>query len=122
VNQLNEIGVLRERVAELEGLVRELRALLVPPYAFPDYLDLLPAHRRILAVILAACPHHATKERIYAALYAERDEPVDFNVIESHVSRLRTRLKKFGIEISSARYSGYWLDPENQRRLREMLL
>ncbi|MBB3608643.1 hypothetical protein FHX11_001575 [Rhizobium sp. BK602] len=53
-----------------------------------------------------------TKDMLWAALYGDRhdlDCDPSENVIESHVSKMRRKLKPFGIVVRSQRFVGYSL-------------
>lgn len=70
--------------------------------------------RRILEYLHSIGGRRASKGQLFDAVYGMCDEDVDENVIESHVSKLRKKLReKLGIEVvDSKRFLGYRLDTE----------
>jgi DNA-binding response OmpR family regulator len=74
---------------------------------------LLPRReRRILEYIVSNRGRRVTKSQIFNSIYGLFDENVDENVVESHISKLRKKLKhRLGFDpIDSKRYLGYCLD------------
>jgi len=67
--------------------------------------------RRILEYIARNRGRRVTKSQIFNAIYGLFDETVDENVIESHICKLRKKLKRhLGFDpIESQRYLGYLL-------------
>ena len=92
-----EIGDLRVffdgREAEIGG----------KPFALPR------RERRILECLVRNRGRRLSKTQIFNAVYGIFDENVDENVVESHISKLRKKLKhKLGFDpIDSKRYLGY---------------
>lgn len=70
--------------------------------------------RRILEYLYSIDGRRASKGQLFDAVYGLCDEEVDENVIESHVSKLRKKLReKLGFEVvDSKRFLGYRLDIE----------
>ena len=68
--------------------------------------------RRILEYLASINGRRATKAQIFGAIYGLFDEHIEENVIESHISKLRKKLReKLGFDpIDSRRYLGYRLD------------
>ncbi|MCQ8780931.1 response regulator transcription factor [Mangrovibrevibacter kandeliae] len=65
--------------------------------------------RRILEYLVANRGRRVTKQQLFSAIYGIFDENVEENVIESHISKLRKKLKmRLGYDpVSSKRYLGY---------------
>ncbi|KQT82444.1 response regulator transcription factor [Aurantimonas sp. Leaf443] len=65
--------------------------------------------RRILEYLVANYGRRVTKQQLFSAIYGIFDENVEENVIESHISKLRKKLKmRLGYDpVSSMRYLGY---------------
>jgi len=65
--------------------------------------------RRILEYLVANKGRRVTKQQLFSAIYGIFDENVEENVIESHISKLRKKLKmRLGYDpVSSKRYLGY---------------
>lgn len=70
--------------------------------------------RRILEYLASINGRRATKSQIFCAIYGLFDDQIEENVIESHISKLRKKLKQLlGCDpIDSKRYLGYRLDPK----------
>ena len=70
--------------------------------------------RRILEYLASINGRRATKSQIFCAIYGLLDDQIEENVIESHISKLRKKLKELlGCDpIDSKRYLGYRLDPK----------
>lgn len=70
--------------------------------------------RRILEYLVANHGRRVNKAQIFNAVYGVFDADVEENVVESHISKLRKKLKvKFGTDvIDSKRFLGYSLNIE----------
>lgn len=68
--------------------------------------------RRILEYLVANRGRRVTKQQIFNAIYGIFDEDVEENVVESHISKLRKKLRKrLGYDpIDSKRFLGYLID------------
>ncbi|VVT32168.1 response regulator transcription factor [Rhizobium sp. EC-SD404] len=68
--------------------------------------------RRILEYLVANRGKRVTKGQIFNAIYGIFDEDVEENVVESHISKLRKKLRnKLGVDpIDSKRFLGYCID------------
>jgi DNA-binding response OmpR family regulator len=75
-------------------------------------LPLPRRERRILEYIVSNRGRRVTKSQIFNSIYGLFDENVDENVVESHISKLRKKLKhRLGFDpIDSKRYLGYCVD------------
>jgi DNA-binding response OmpR family regulator len=75
-------------------------------------LPLPRRERRILEFLLRCRGRRVTKTQIFNAVYGLFDENVDENVVESHVSKLRKKLKhRLGFDpIDSKRFLGYCIE------------
>ena len=67
---------------------------------------------RILEYLVRNRGRRVTKTQIFNAVYGLFDENVDENVVESHISKLRKKLKhRLGYDpIDSKRYLGYCIE------------
>lgn len=77
--------------------------------------------RRILEYLASIGDRRANKSQIFSAIYGVFNEDVEENVIESHISKLRKKLRiSLGYDpIDSKRYLGYRLMPlseENRQK------
>jgi len=75
-------------------------------------LPLPRRERRILECLVRNRGRRLSKTQIFNAVYGIFDEDVDENVVESHISKLRKKLKhKLGYDpIDSKRYLGYCIN------------
>jgi len=75
-------------------------------------LQLPRRERRILECLVRNRGRRVTKAQIFNAVYGLFDENVDENVVESHISKLRKKLKpRLGYDpIDSKRYLGYCVE------------
>ena len=75
-------------------------------------LELPRRERRILEYLIANKGRRVTKTQIFNAIYGIFDENVEENVVESHVSKLRKKLRaRLGYDpIDSKRYLGYCIE------------
>lgn len=83
------------------------------PHVGSEPLALPRRERRILEYLAGIHGRRATKAQIFNAIYGLFDEHIDENVIESHISKLRKKLRQaLGYDpIDSKRYLGYQLAP-----------
>lgn len=67
--------------------------------------------RRILEYLAANCGRRVTKTQVFNAIYGLFDDEVEENVVESHISKLRKKLReRLGFDpIDSKRFLGYRL-------------
>jgi two-component system, OmpR family, flagellar system response regulator FtcR len=79
------------------------------PEVAGDTLRLPRRERRILEFLVSKRGRRATKAQIFNAVYGLFNEAIDDTIIESHVSKLRKRLRhRLGYDpIDSQRYLGY---------------
>ena len=117
---LARVGAIRRRVDQDLGY-RSIGDLKVfsdgrdPLYS--DKPILLPRReRRILEYLVANQGRRVTKTQIFNAIYGIFDDHVEENVIESHISKLRKKLRQvLGYDpIDSKRYLGYCLTCDKQ--------
>lgn len=82
-----------------------------------DILALPRRERRILEFLASNRGRRVTKSQIFHSIYGLFDEEVEENVVESHVSKLRKKLRnRIGYDlIDSKRYLGYQLIDTAQR-------
>ncbi|MDB5525949.1 MAG: two-component system response regulator [Rhizobium sp.] len=68
--------------------------------------------RRILEYLVSNRGRRVSKTQIFNAIYGIFDEDVEENVVESHISKLRKKLRKrLGVDpIDSKRFLGYCID------------
>ena len=83
------------------------------PEIHGEQIQLPRRERRILEYLAGINGRRASKSQIFGAIYGVFDEMIEEKVIESHISKLRKKLReKIGCDpIDSKRYLGYRLDP-----------
>ena len=74
-------------------------------------LPLPRRERRILEYLASNCGRRVTKTQVFNAIYGLFDDEVEENVVESHISKLRKKLReRLGFDpIDSKRFLGYRL-------------
>jgi two-component system cell cycle response regulator CtrA len=99
---LIEIDVLKERIRELEDA-------LAPAIDVPVEYGLTATEMRIFAHLVAR--PLATKRSLQLAAYGHWiDEMPAENIVESHISKMRHKIKRFGFTVECERFAGYRLD------------
>lgn len=114
----------REILARIEAISRRTRRELVSrdaeiriyrdgrdPLVRGEPLRLPRRELRILEFLVAAQGRRVTKAQIFTSVYGMADREIDETVIESHISKLRRRLReRLGYDpIESLRHLGYRL-------------
>ena len=124
VTQNDEINALRNRIAELEEEVRQLRADMVPTDA--TFLDFLSKHQMKLLLGIYSRPiaDYSYLDRIteQGDRY-NRYTDINHEALRNRVSiwKLRQKMREYGIKIRTWRGIGYYLDDENKEKLRGLL-
>ncbi len=82
------------------------------PIVRGEPLPLPRRERRILEYLVSHCGRRVTKSQIFNAVYGLFDEDVEEDVVESHISKLRKKLRHRLCydPVNSKRYLGYRLD------------
>ncbi|ADZ72267.1 response regulator transcription factor [Polymorphum gilvum] len=117
---LARVGAIRRRtMAEADNLdVGRIRVFFDgrDPIVGGEVFELPRRERRILEYMARNHGRRVTKTQIYNAVYGLMNEEVDECVVESHVSKLRKKLKmRLGYDpIESKRYIGYMLKAQAQ--------
>ena len=80
-------------------------------------LDLPRRERRILEFLISNRGRRVTKTQVFNAVYGLFDEAVEENVVESHISKLRKKLRlRLGYDpIDSKRFLGYCIELDPKR-------
>jgi len=110
--QREEIDLLRERVSQLE------EALMPSDINVPIEWQLPRCEARIFSMLTQR--ETVTKETLHLVLYGDRFDAHNYPVelVESHMSKMRKRLRVFGVEILSRRFVGYSLRNRAQYQAR----
>jgi DNA-binding response OmpR family regulator len=113
---LARVGAIQRRavpVKEPAAIVGEMKIFFDgrDPEIKGDAFPLPRRERRILEHLVVNRGKRVTKAQIFNAIYGIFDEQVEENVVESHMSKLRKKLRrKLGYDpIDSKRYLGYCL-------------
>lgn len=109
---------LRAKIAALEIDLQKASGLFAETI-IPS-LRVQAKQRSILAFLLRRSPNFVTKSQLLLACWSDPDS-VGCAVIEVHMSRLRTALRPFNVDIESSRFQGYRLSAENAARIRELM-
>lgn len=118
------IQQLRERIAELEEEIRQLRTDMAPTDA--TFLGFLTKNEMTLLMGIYGRPiaDYAYLDRITEVgdKYS-RYTDVDHEALRGRVSvwKLRKKMRMRGIEIKNWRSIGYYMDDENKAKLKEMM-
>lgn len=113
---LARITAIRRRVQEEQQYVDigEMRIFMDgrEPEIDGEPLPLPRRERRILEYLAANRGRRVTKSQVFNAIYGIFDDEVEENVVESHISKLRKKLReKLGFDpIDSKRFLGYRLN------------
>ena len=113
---LARVGAIRRRVSKDtdHAIVGEMSVFSDgrDPLVRGEVLELPRRERRILEYLVANRGKRVTKTQIFNAIYGIFDEDVEEDVVESHISKLRKKLRhRLGYDpIDSKRYLGYSLD------------
>ncbi len=112
---LARVGAIRRRVEKDSGVatVGEMQIFSDgrDPIVAGTVLPLPRRERRILEYLVANRGKRVSKTQIFNSIYGIFDEDVEENVVESHISKLRKKLRhRLGYDpIDSKRYLGYCL-------------
>ena len=113
---LARITAIRRRAQQDTATFTEIGAMRIyfdgrDPEIEGQPLPLPRRERRILEYLASNPTRRVTKTQIFNAIYGIFDEDVEENVVESHISKLRKKLReKLGFDpIDSKRYLGYRL-------------
>lgn len=114
---LARIAAIKRRTADKERSVKLDRLLIHLDGRDPEVdgrtFPLPRRERRILEYLASIGDRRANKAQIFNAIYGVFNEDVEENVVESHISKLRKKLRNaIGFDpIDSKRYLGYRLMP-----------
>jgi len=122
VNDL--VRELRDRIAELEEEVRQLREDMVPTDA--TFLDFLSKNQMKLLMGIYSRP---VADYAYLDRITEQSErynrytDINHEALRNRVSvwKLRQKMREYGIEIKTWRGIGYYLDDENKTKLKQLM-
>lgn len=95
-------------IAELQERICQLEAMLTVDFICPFEWYLTPSEIIIFATLLARPV--VSKEALYWAVYSSKVYQAEMKIIDVFVSRLRKKLKPFGLEIMTVWSGGYRLN------------
>ena len=108
------VETLRNEVERLRSRVRELEEILAPEIEIPVEWRLTATEARLFSH-LSSRPL-CTKHSLHAAAYGHWiDEPPDQTVLESHICKLRRKIRPYGYAIRNERFAGYRLSAPERR-------
>lgn len=115
---LARIGAIKRRTSS-QPHVGEVGSIRVyfdgrDPEINDEPITLPRRERRILEYLVANKSRRVTKAQIFNSVYGLFDETIDENVVESHISKLRKKLRRrLGYDpVDSKRYLGYQIVQE----------
>jgi biotin operon repressor len=124
VSDAGTVRELRDRIAELEEEVRQLRTDMIPTDA--TFLGVLS--KQELTILMGIYKREVAD---YAYLDRITEKPdrynrytdIDHELLRARVSvwKLRQKMRKYGIEIKTWRGIGYYLDDENKAKLKQLM-
>jgi DNA-binding response OmpR family regulator len=115
---------LRDRIAELEEEIRQLRTDMIPTDA--TFLGVLSKQELTILMGIYSRPvaDYAYLDRIteQSDKYS-RYTDINHEALRNRVSiwKLRQKMRKYGIEIKTWRGIGYYLDDENKAKLKTLM-
>jgi hypothetical protein len=118
------IRELRDRIAELEEEIRQLRTDMIPTDA--TFLGVLSKQELTILMGIYSRPiaDYAYLDRIteQGDRY-NRYTDINHEALRNRVSiwKLRQKMREYGIEIKTWRGIGYYLDDENKAKLRQLM-
>ena len=124
VTQNDEINALRNRIAELEEEIRQLREDMVQTNA--TFLHFLSKNQMklLMGIYSRKVADYAYLDRIteQGDKYS-RYTDINHEALRNRVSiwKLRKKMREHGIEIKTWRGIGYYLDDENKAKLKRLM-
>lgn len=104
----DELALLRDRLRLMK------RELFTPTVSKKEW-DLNPRETQIFEILVRR--EITSKTGLFAAVYNTNEQLYHTKVLEPPISKMRAKLKPFGIEIFSKRFKGYYLDPAVRKSL-----
>ncbi|WP_454629614.1 winged helix-turn-helix domain-containing protein [Bradyrhizobium cenepequi] len=117
--QTDPLSAMRERIAELEEEVRQLRALLAgEQFVFPIEWNLRRQERLILASLYASGTNYRSRSALHYLISSGETFP---QIVDVVVSNLRRKLPA-GVSIINQRGEGYGLNSEGKKNLSKFVI
>lgn len=117
---MNVTAQLKQRIDDLEARVLELEGVLGMSFPIPQSLGLSVTLQQILGTLVSR--KIMTREALRIASLPRHHHGVDHradpeNCGEAQLSKLRQRLRKFGIEVKNKNGIGWYLSAEEKSRI-----
>ena len=105
-----ENDALRARVRDLEKIVGFRNAV-------PIIFGLTGSESKVLSMLMER--EFASKQQLLSAVMADRgaDEEPEIKIVDVYICKIRTKIKKFGVDIDTLWGRGYRLDPANKAKV-----
>tara|TARA_R110000822_G_scaffold143954_7_gene282506 strand:+ start:4186 stop:4587 length:402 start_codon:yes stop_codon:yes gene_type:complete len=120
----NTIRELRDRIAELEEEIRQLRTDMLPTNA--TFLGILSKNqiKILFGIYSRPIADYAYLDRIteHGDRY-NRYSDIHHELLRARVSvwKLRKKMRMYGVEIKTWKSIGYYLDDENKAKLKQLM-
>ena len=111
-----EIAKLRAQLDEANETIQQMRGETAPLIGVADL-----TYMQAIVVGLILLRGKISKGAIFAALYADRNEPPGNRILDRYMERIRDKLSPRNIEITTLKGFGFEIDKENADRLRELV-
>ncbi len=121
-----EVEVLRNEISILDDRLRVLIKMVAPKLRVPEEWDIPHREKQVLQALYGA-EVSINAEQLHAIymndVSVKGNDILTYQVWESHVSKLRKKLKKINlpIEIKSRRFEGYWLTIDSKVYLKQFV-
>lgn len=119
-----EVEVLRNEVLLLQDRIDRMLLLFAPTLNIPEEWDLPNRAKQVIRVLYSA-NRPILGQHLHILCFNEvsnnANDFINYQVWESHISKLRQQLRKLciPIEIRSKRFEGYWLTPDSKVYLKQ---
>ena len=111
---------LQEENDELREKVRQLEEIIGFHFRAPIAFGLNRNEEMVLGILTKR--DRLTKDQIMTALYSDRpNSPPEIQIVGVYICRLRKKLRKFGIEITTIWGIGYALTPASKAIIKQHL-
>ncbi len=109
-----ENALLRKRIKNLVGAKQDVNA-----YRASRFLKLTAYESALISELLNY--EFRRREQLRDKIYSPRLAPPGANIIDVFVCKMRKKLKPFGVRICTAWGQGYYLTPEDKKKIRDIL-
>lgn len=114
-----EILSLRDEVMDLREEVERLNTMLAgDPQGVPTALGLCRAEAALIASLMAAPDGYRSTEALHRVVAVHED--TSEQTVRTHVYRIRRKLTRHAVKITTVWGSGYRIDPSSRRRIEKI--